>query len=93
MGPWQGSFMVGYDLLARQVHFMGLTSDEEVHDHKCNWKTETSLECEPLKGGLGAQPATEELGFTVGPKSLAFKSTTILKDGTRIVFDGSAKRK
>ena len=93
MGPWQGSFMVGYDLLAKQVHFMGVTSDEEVHDPKCLWKSDTSLVCETLKGGLGAQPATEELAFTAGPKMLAFKSVTTLKDGSKIDFEGTAKRK
>jgi hypothetical protein len=93
MGPWQGSFMVGYDQLTKQVHFMGVTSDEEVHDHKCAWKGDTSLECEPLKGGLGAQPATEELSFAVGPRMLGFKSTTIMKDGSRIGFEASGQRK
>lgn len=93
MGPWQASVMVGYDLLMKQVHFMAVTSDEEVHDHKCLWKSDTSLVCEPLKGGLGAQPATEDLAFTVGPKLLAFKSVTTLKDGSKIDFEGTAKRK
>lgn len=93
LGPWQGSFMVAYDQFAKQVHFMGVTSDEEVHDHKCLWKSDTSLVCETLKGGLGAQPATEDLNFTVGPRMLAFKSVTTLKDGSKIDFEATAKRR
>jgi hypothetical protein len=92
VGPWQGTFMVGYDTFGKQVRFMSLTSDEEVHDHKCSWKSETSLECDTLKGGLGGGPVTEELSFVVGPRSLAFKSISTMKDG-RISFEGTARRK
>jgi hypothetical protein len=93
LGPWQGSFMVGYDTHGKQVHFMGLTSDEEVHDHRCTWKGESTLACDPLKGGMGGQPVTEDLVFTAGAKTLAFKSTTTLPDGGKIVFEGNGKRK
>lgn len=72
---------------------VALFTDGEVHDHKCAWKSDTSLECEPLKGGMGGEPITEELAFTSGANTLAFKSTTILKDGGRIAFEATATRR
>jgi hypothetical protein len=92
MGPIEASFLIGYDTTARNVHFMGITSDEEVHDHKCMWKGST-LECEPLKGGLGGEPITEELTFTAAGKTMQFRSVTTMKDGSKMVFEGTGKRR
>jgi hypothetical protein len=91
-GPSQAAFLVGYDTLGKAVHFMGVTSDDEVHDHKCQWKTPASLECEPLKGGSGGEPVTEELSFVSGKGMLTLKSTTITKDGQRMGFEAVGKR-
>ena len=52
------------------------TSDDEIHDHRCKWKDETHLTCEPLKAGLGGQPATEELSFSFEKDAAGFASTT-----------------
>jgi hypothetical protein len=92
MGPIEASFLIGYDTTAKNVHFMGITSDEEVHDHKCMWKAST-LECEPLKGGLGGEPITEDLSFTSAGKTMQFRSVTTMKDGSKLVFEGTGKRR
>ena len=51
-GPLEASILVGFDSLHKNVHFMAMTSDEEVHDHVCNWRSATDLVCDPLRGGL-----------------------------------------
>jgi hypothetical protein len=93
LGRSQATFLVGYDTLGKNVHFMGMTSGEEVHDHKCLWKAPTTLACDPLAGGSGGQPITEELGFVADGKTLSIKSTMILKDGNRTVFEATGRKK
>jgi hypothetical protein len=93
LGPWQATFMIGYDTHLKVVRFMSLTSDDEIHDHRCTWKSDSALECLPLQAGMGGQPITEDLGFVVNPKMLTLKSVTTMKDGGRIAFEGTARRK
>jgi hypothetical protein len=91
-GAWEGRFLIGYDTFSRRVHVMSLTSDESVHDHMCGWQGET-LMCDPLKGGSGGQPVTEDLSFTVGPRTMTLKVVVALKDGGRVLFDATGKRR
>ena len=88
MGPFEAGFLVGFDPLDKTMHFMAVTSDDELHDHRCKWKDETSLACEPLKAGLGGQPVTEDLSFTFDKDSGSFKSVTTMKNG-KFIFDGT----
>jgi hypothetical protein len=90
-GPWEGSFLIGYDTFGGKVHFMGMTSDESVHDHVCGWKGD-SLVCDPLEGGSGGQPITEDLSFTFGANTFSMKVVVTLKDG-RVLFDAHGKRR
>jgi carbon monoxide dehydrogenase subunit G len=91
-GPMEAAFIVGYDTFGKRVHFMAITSDEEVHDHVCRWTDASTLACDPLKGGLMGEPVTEDFVVTSGAQKLLFKSTMTLKDGSRIVFDGVGRR-
>jgi hypothetical protein len=92
MGPFEGSFLIGYDTFSKAVHFMGITSDEEVHDHRCLWKGQ-ALACDPLKGGFGGEPITEDLSFSFEGKGIRFLSTTTMKDGGKLVFEGNGRRR
>jgi hypothetical protein len=92
-GDWEGSFLVAYDTFSRKVHFMGVTSDESVHDHVCAWKDDSSLACDPLKGGAGGQPITEDLGFTFAQGTMTMKVVVTLAGGGRVLFDASGKRR
>lgn len=91
-GAFEGTAVVGYDTFGKQVHFMGVFSDEEVHDHRCSWRA-NALECEPLKAGMGGMGITEELSFTFDGKMGGFKSIITLPDGGKVVFDATGKRK
>ncbi len=82
-GAFDGSILVAYDLYSKAVHFMAVTSDDEVHDHKCHWQGDQKLVCDPLKGGMGGMAITEDLEFTVGPKKLAFKAVVTMPDGSK----------
>src|SRR5262245_49677399 len=33
MGPFEAGLLIGYDTHGKAVHFMAMTSDEEIHDH------------------------------------------------------------
>jgi hypothetical protein len=90
-GPFEGSALIGYDTFGKSVHYMGIMSDEEVHDHKCSWRGNT-LACEPLKGGLGGGPVTEDLTFTFDGKASTFTSICSFPDGSKATFMGSGKR-
>jgi hypothetical protein len=91
VGPYEGAFLIGYDTFSKAVHFMAITSDEEVHDHVCHWKGD-ELPCDPLKGGMGGQPITEQLSFSFANKQRAFSSTITFADGGKAVFEALAKR-
>jgi hypothetical protein len=58
MGPYEGLFVVSFDPFSKAVHFISVTSMNEVHDHVCKWSG-YDLNCTPLKGGSG--PAGDEL--------------------------------
>ena len=88
VGPVEGGFLVGFDPFDKTMHFMAVTSDDEIHDHRCKWKDETHLACEPLKAGLGGQPATEELSFSFEKDAAGFASTTTMKNG-KFVFNAT----
>lgn len=91
MGPYEGGFLIGYDTYGKAVHFMAITSDEEVHDHVCRWSGD-ELPCDPLKGGMGGQAVTEELSFSFAGKQRSFKSTITFADGGKALFEGIARK-
>lgn len=92
-GLMEAAFIVGFDTFSKRVHFMAITSDEEVHDHVCRWTDDVTLTCDPLKGGLMGEPVTEDFVISTEGQKLLFKSTMTLKDGSRIGFDGVGKRR
>jgi hypothetical protein len=94
-GPLEGEAMVAYDRERKEVHFMAMTSQGEVHDHRCRWKDDQTLDCEPLAASAGGQPLKEALsfGWTAGGKTMTFKSVSTTKDGKALTFEGTGKRK
>jgi hypothetical protein len=93
VGPFEGSFLVGFDPLDKTVHFMAITSDDELHDHRCKWTDTKTLACDPLKAGLGGQPITEDVTFTIDTTTASFKSLTTFKDGKKLSFEGANGKK
>jgi hypothetical protein len=92
-GKIEANVLVGWDTYSKSVHFMAITSNEEVHDHKCMWKDEKTIACEPLKGGMMGQPITEDLRFTFDGQNMTFTSVTTMADGKKMSFEGKGKRK
>ena len=92
-GPMDAAILVGFDTFHKNVHFMAMTSDEEVHDHVCNWRSATELVCDPLRGGLMGDEVTEDFSLTFTGDRGTFRSTMKLKDGSQILFEGNGKRK
>ncbi len=92
-GASEGSLIVGFDTHGGKVHVMVVTSDESVHDHVCAWKGDARLTCDPLVGGSGGQPITEDLSFSFGPRTLTMNVVATLKDGGRVLFDASGQRR
>ncbi len=94
MGPFDALFVIAYDPFSKAVHFMGITSMNEVHDHVCQWKA-PDLTCTPLKGGMGpgGDPITEELSMKMADKNnMTFTSVSTMKDGSKMTFEGKGKR-
>ena len=92
VGSMDAAILVGVDRLDDKVHFMAMTSDDELHDHVCAWRDEKNLVCDPLKGGLGGQPITEDLTFTFDGDMGTFKSVIHLGEGKQMVFDAPGRR-
>ena len=91
-GPMEATVLVGVDRLDNKVHFMAMTSDDELHDHVCSWQDAKSLACDPLQGGLGGQAITEELSFTFDADQSSFKSVVKFADGKQMVFEAVGGR-
>ena len=101
MGPFDGHFVIAYDPYGKQVHFFGATSMNEVHDHKCGqWNHgmagKSALTCESLKGGMGpaGDEITEDVSFSFHKdgKELTFTSTSKMKAGATMTFEGTGKK-
>jgi hypothetical protein len=90
-GPFEGTAVVGYDTFGKKVHFMGIFSDEEVHDHACAWSG-NELKCEPLKGGMGGGPVTEEFSLNFDGNNSSWVSICTFKDGSKGTFDAKGRR-
>jgi hypothetical protein len=90
-GPFEGTAVVGFDTFGKSVHFMGIFSDEEVHDHKCAWKGNT-LGCETLKGGMGGGPVTEDISLSFDGNKSTFSSVCAFPDGGKATFEATGKR-
>jgi hypothetical protein len=91
LGPMHAVYLVGYDTFGKRVHFMAMTSDEAVHDHRCDWKTDRELACEPLKAGMNGAPVTEEFSISFNGNAAVFKAT-MTQDGGPMTFDAKGKR-
>ncbi len=92
MPSMEAGVLIGADRPDGKVHFMAMTSDDELHDHVCSWQDQKKLVCESLKGGLGGQPITEDLSFSFGDGALSFKSVIHMADGSQMVFDAPGTR-
>ena len=94
MGPWAGNFVVAYDAYSKAVHFFGVTSDFEVHDHVCQWSTPTDLKCTPLKGGTGpgGEEITEDLSMHFDKRTMEMTSASHMKGGATMTFAAKGKR-
>jgi len=89
----EGSILIGYDTFGGKVHFMAMTSDDEVHDHVCTWRDKQNLDCGVLHGGLGGQKVAEELRFRCdGPGNLALYSNSRFADGKSLLIEAVGKR-
>ena len=92
VGPMDAAVLVGLDRLDNKVHFMAMTSDDELHDHVCGWQDARNLVCEPLQGGLGGQAISEDLSFTFDADQGSFKSVIKFADGKQMVFEAAGGR-
>jgi hypothetical protein len=92
MPPLDAGILVGVDRLDDKVHFMAMTSDDELHDHVCSWQDDKNLVCNPLKAGIGGQPITEELAFSFDADQMSLKSAIHFADGTKMLFEGPGSR-
>src|SRR5262249_1560911 len=90
-GPFEGTAVVGYDTWGKNVRFMGVFSDEEVHDHTCMWQGST-LNCGSLKAGMAGGPITEDLSLMFEGNASSFNSVLTLADGGKVTFEGKATR-
>ena len=92
MSPLDAGILIGVDRLDDKVHFMAMTSDDELHDHVCAWQDGKNLVCDPLKAGIGGQPITEDLAFSFDGDQMSLKSVIHFADGTKMLLEGPGSR-
>jgi hypothetical protein len=92
LGPMQAAYLVGYDTFGKRVHFMAMTSDEAVHDHRCDWKNDRELACETLAAGMNGAPVTEEFGISFNGNLAVIKATMVVGGGNRMTFEVKGRR-
>lgn len=94
LGRMEDVLLATYDVEGKAVRIVGMSSMGEVHDHKCAWKDEKSMSCDPLAIVAGGAPATVDLVMSWSDaKNIAVTESTTMKDGSKMVFDGKGKRK
>ena len=81
MGATEYAYLLGYDAETSAVHMFAIGSPGEVHDHKCAWKNEATLDCEPLRATMAGSPITEAMSFVFAGDDLTLKVTSTTKDG------------
>jgi hypothetical protein len=94
LGKIEDETLIAWDAEAKNVRFVGMSSTGELHDHTCHWKDDRTLACDPLSVTAEGQPATVTLDMTwADAKHLSFNETTTMQDGSKLVFEGTAKRR
>lgn len=93
LGPFEALFVIAYDPYSKAVHFIGVSNQNEVHDHVCQWKG-SDLTCAPLKGGMGpgGDEITEELAIKIEKSAATFTSVSKMKGGAVMKFEGKGKK-
>jgi hypothetical protein len=94
MGNVEDEALVAYDVEGKAIRFVGFSSTGEVHDHKCIWKDEKTMTCDPLAVTVGGAPASVTLSMSFpDAKTMVMNETTTGKDGSKVAFDGKGKRR
>lgn len=94
LGKMEDVLLATYDAEGKAVRIVGMSSMGEVHDHKCAWKDDKTITCDPLAITAGGAPATVDLTATwPDAKSFTVTESTTTKDGSKMVFEGKGKRK
>jgi uncharacterized protein DUF1579 len=85
MGATEYAYLIGYDVETGTVHLFSIGSPGEVHDHKCVWRGEKALDCEPHVGTMGGAPSTETVSFVFAGDAMTLNATTAGPDGTVVI--------
>ncbi len=93
-GTYEDSALVTWSDGDKAVRFVGMSSMGEVHDHKCTWKDDKNLTCDPLSTTEMGNPVTVDLHMTWNdPKTISMSEMATAKDGSKSGFEGTGKRK
>ena len=95
MGPFAATCMMAFDPVGTTgVHFMCVTTDGEVHDHRGRWTDATHVAFDRLSwsGGPGGNGYEDLACSWPTAKTMVWTSVTQASDGTKVKFDVNAKR-
>ena len=94
MGKMEDLMIVTYDVEAKKVRVMGMSSLGEVHDHVCTWKDDKTLACDPLQIVAMGNPATVTLEMSWSDaKTVTMNETVTMKDGSKMSMEGVGKKR
>jgi len=78
---YEAAILVGYDPYDKDVHFMMMSSDDELWHRPCTWKGDTTLACGPKRTGVMGMPVTSEVTFDFAGTRGSTRWLTDLGDG------------
>lgn len=92
LGAWEGSSLTGYDMGRKEIHFMSMSSDGDVHDHACQWQGDDRITCTPLQqAGTDGKPMTEDLSFPVASGKVTGFEVKVAGEGGTTTFQARKK--
>ena len=95
LGAFEANCLIAFDPVGSTgVHFMCVTTDGEVHDHRGRWTDATHLTFERLSwsGGPGGSGWEDLSCAWPTPKTMTWTSITSMPDGTRVKFEVDARK-
>lgn len=92
IGLMEETDLWGYDSEAKALHDITWNNLGEIHDHRCQWKDDQTIECAHTATSAGGPIEEKEVVTFTGAKKMMFEFTSKSAEGVT-VFTGDATRR
>lgn len=93
-GDMELSTLISYNVGDQRWHNFEVTSQGDVHDHRCKWVDDKTSVCDPFKDSIDGKSATMDTKMTwPDKKTITISNVVTIDDGTKILMNGTYKRR